>query len=274
MNAMDVLRAVRRHPVISGTCIAVTVIGAAGIYKTVPTTYQNGASYAVLGPDKGIGDNGKLQQLNPWSRAGDAGAQIAASTLVTTGNSSTFQAALKRSGVTSTSSLQVSTSGGGIVVDVTTTSKSAPATGADIPKIFAALKGLLQNNQARVGAPAGSYYQLWEQSSPGVPGRVSSSKVKTAGVAGVLGLLVTLMIVLFYDWRLRLRQRPGRRHDARLHDVAEASPTSETAAMYARRHAPISVASAPSRVSRTRRIRRTPQPVDSRADSASDQVAD
>src|SRR5882724_10700578 len=184
MNALDALRVTRSHPIILAVCLALTIIGCFGVYKSLPIRYQDGASLVLLPPGTIIDQKGNPVRINPLQNAGDGPAQISASTLVLIGNSGSFQAGLQRSGVTSTSVLQVSADGGGIVIVIVTTSKSAPATSSDVPKIIAALRVELRRQQASLGAPANTYYDLKQLTGPGLPTQVSGGKIKTSAIAG------------------------------------------------------------------------------------------
>lgn len=196
----------RRHPILLVICLALTVMGSVGVYSTLPTRYQDQASLVLLPPGTVPDDKGVQVQTNPLQRAGDGPAQIAASALVLIGSSPAFQAQLATSGVTSKSLLQVSADGGGVIIDVLTTSKSAAATSKDIPIIVDALKAELAREQKSLSAPTSTYYDLQNLTSAGLPASIAGGKTKTAGVAGIAGIIVTLMVILAYDWRLRRRR--------------------------------------------------------------------
>ncbi len=205
MNALDVLRVLKRHPVVLTILLAVTLGGVFAVYQTLPVTYQNTTAVALLAPNKTLNDLGQPEKVNPLQVAGSSSAELAASGLVLVANSTAFERQLKRAGVTSAVTVISDPDGGGIVLDVTTASQSRATANADLPKVTSALTAWLRDQQVGLGAPKRTMFTLHALTDAGPATRVSSGRLKTSAVAGVVGILVSIGLVLLYDGRQRRR---------------------------------------------------------------------
>ena len=168
----------------------------------------HGAVLLVLLPPEVIitGDGTKVR-VNPWQEVGDNASQVTASALASVGNSDQFVGELASAGVTSKTTVAVSLSGGGVVLDVGAVNGNAARASADLAVTVAKLRTALEQRQQSVGAPNGSLLRAVELAPPGSPVPVTGNRTKLVGVTGLLGLIVALIAVSAVEGRSRRSQR-------------------------------------------------------------------
>jgi hypothetical protein len=208
VNVVDMLRAARRHPVALVILLVATLAASAGVYLTLPTNYEADASLQLLPPNTMVDPtSGKVQLVNPIGVAGGQAAQIEASVLAQIASSKPFVVALQEKKVTSATVVSVSQYGGGTILAVSATNRSAAAAVSDLKVLVGSLIDELKTDQQQLGAPANSLLSLKNLTGFGAPTPMTGSKVKLAAVAGVLGLIVTLLVVLLIDSRAKRRAK-------------------------------------------------------------------
>lgn len=190
------MSAIRRHPLTFLFCLLVTAGGGAAVWATVPLQYEAKTSYAVLPPSTVLDGNGKQIRVNPWQQAGSNASQIATSALATISAGQAFQRELASHGVTSITTVAVEAAGGGVVLGVSTTSPDPQAATRDQAVLVDALRATLQGQQDAVKAPAGSYLRMLEIIGATDPVPLTAGKVKLAGIAVALGLVLSLLTVV------------------------------------------------------------------------------
>jgi hypothetical protein len=185
--------------------VLLTVAGAAGVYLTVPKPYQATSLLVLLSSDTTVDGNGHTTVVNPWNDAGSNSAQVVASALATVAASDRFLNTLATKGVQSSTSVQVSTGGGGVLLEVATVDKTATVAAQDLATVTEALQTELADRQKAAGAPANSFLHLASLTGQSLPAPQGGSRLKLSGVAVVLGLLVTMIVVAAVDSRARRR---------------------------------------------------------------------
>jgi hypothetical protein len=210
VNVLDLLRAARRHPVALAILLVATMAVSVAVYLTLPTNYEADASLQLLPPNTQIDPNGKVLPVNPIGVAGGQSAQIEASVLAQVASSKQYVVALTKKGVTSTPAVSVSEFGGGTILAVSTTNRNAAAAGKDLRTLVGSLITELKRSQQQLGAPANSLLSLKNLTGFGPPTPMTGSKVKLTAVTGVLGLIVTLLVIILIDSRASRRTAPSR----------------------------------------------------------------
>lgn len=203
MDGLGIIRAALRHPWVIAICLVLTVISSAAVFLLAPKSYSANAQVILLGSNVSLDANGKPVAVNPLSQAGDNAAQVAASALVVISETDSFANALKATGASSSYSVSVSGSGGGVVLIVSTTSKQAAAATHDLPLVVKQLSAALKDQQDKLGAPADTYMSLSGFTGEGAASPASGGRSKLTAVAGILGLLISLMAGVVADARKR-----------------------------------------------------------------------
>jgi hypothetical protein len=226
VTGADVLRAVVRHPVIFIVCMVVALGACATVWYAVPTTYTAQSSLVLLPPEVIITSDGTKVRVNPWQEVGDNASQVTASALASVGNSDQFVSQLASAGVRSTTTVGVSLSGGGVVLDVNAVNGNAAQATSDLSVTVARLRAALEQRQQSVGAPSGSLLRAVELAPPGTPLPVTGNRTKLVGVTGLLGLIVALIAVSLVEGRSR-RAEHGRTDnvDAPMEPMGDLTPS-------------------------------------------------
>jgi hypothetical protein len=207
VNGVEIVGAARRHPAILIGMLLLTIAAAFGTYKAIPVTYKAETKLIFLAPGVSIDGNGKRIPINPWSVLGDNAAQVAASALASVANGTDFQSVLGSKGVTSATTIAVDTSGGGgVVLDVDAVNKVAETAVKDMNIVVGDLQHELLKRQQAAGAPSGTSFSAQPLTADSVATPVSGGRSKVGAVAGVLGLIVTLVTLLIVDARSRRRR--------------------------------------------------------------------
>jgi hypothetical protein len=207
VTGLDVLRAVRRHPVVFIVCMLAAVSAAGAVWFGVPKNYSADSSLVLLSPEVITTGDGTHVRVNPWQQVGDNASQVTASALASVANSSEFQHQLAQSGATSTTAVAVSLTGGGVVLDVTAVNRDPAAASRDLRTTIEAVRSALLERQRAVGAPPSSLLRAVELTAPGDPTPMTGSRTKLAGVTGVLGLIIALVAVSLVEGRSRRSRR-------------------------------------------------------------------
>lgn len=208
MDVSTVLAVLRRRWLVVLLLVAATGGAAAWVYGNVPVVYQSQASMIVLLPNENSDGSGATYPVNPYLNVGAASSQVAASALVTVSSSEEFLSALADQGVTSTTTAQVATYGGGVVLELTATNSSAAAAVADLPVVSAQISAELEQRQDAAGAPAGTLLTATDLTAPTPATPLTGDRTKLAAVTVLIGLLDTLAVVLVAE-AVRRRRRTG-----------------------------------------------------------------
>lgn len=209
INGFDLLRAVGRNVAVFVICLILTVAASAAVFLSVRVPYKAETLLVLLAPAVVTNDVGQTAAQNPWQVAGAGPAQVTASALASIAESEPFLNQLEEQGVTGTTDVLVSTSGGGVVLDVSSVNNDGKAAGTDLTKLIAALQVELEKRQASVGAPGDSFLRLTDLTSGSSPSLQTGDRTKLTGVAGVLGLLVTVVAVAVADTFKRRKRQPA-----------------------------------------------------------------
>ena len=186
----------------------VVALGAcASVWYSVPTTYTAQSSLVLLPPDVITTPDGAKVRVNPWQEVGDNASQVTASALASVGNSDQFLEQLAAAGVKSKTTVGVSLSGGGVVLEVSAVNADPARASADLGVTVSKLHDALEQRQQSVGAPSGSLLRAVELAPPGPPLPVTGSRTKLVGVTGLLGLVVALIAVSLVEGRSRRADR-------------------------------------------------------------------
>lgn len=230
MTVLDLLHALRRHPVVLVLCLVASINAGVAVWLGVPTSYQAESSLVLLSPENVLDGNGKLVRINPWDRAGDNASQVMASALSSVANSPNFVDTLEARGVTSATSVDVALSGGGVVLNLTAVSRDSASASADLTTLSNEVQVTLAERQRQVGAPANSLLRAVALTEPGPPLPLTGSRIKLAGVTIVLALIFSVLAVLLVDararrWAARLRKSTAAKKKAAAYDVPVAATT-------------------------------------------------
>lgn len=182
-------------------CLLATAGATVGIFLQLPAPYKASTLLVVLSPGNELNDKGTIVAVNPWQIAGSNPAQVTASALASIASSKPFTDSLAAKGVSSTSEVTVSMTGGGVILDVSVTNAKSAKAADDLAVLASALASELQNRQASVGAPPESYLRLADLTGKSSPILQTSDRTKLAGIVGALGLLITIGAVVIVDAR-------------------------------------------------------------------------
>jgi hypothetical protein len=189
---------VRRHWVVAVACLVATVAVAAVVYLRVPVYYTTQTQLVVLSPAARADSNGDLVAFNPYLTAGDGPSQVMASALQRVAVSPSFEVALANRGVSSEYSVAVATSGGGVVLEVVTVALNPTTALNDLNTAAKLLNETLVKQQLDAGSPENQLLTMRDLVGPSQPSPLPGDRMKLAGIAGVLGLVLTglMMTVL------------------------------------------------------------------------------
>jgi hypothetical protein len=211
MTVLNLLRALRRHPVVAIGLLVASLNAGIAVWLGVPTFHEADSSMVLLSPGTVVDGDGKAIRINPWDRAGDTPAQVLASTIATVANSPSFVDGLAGKGVTSATTVEVALSGGGVVLNLSTMNRSATAATSDLRTLIDEVQATIVARQRAVGAPANSLLRADLLTEPGPPLALTGNRVKLAGVTVVLGIIVSVLVILLVDARTARARRLLRR---------------------------------------------------------------
>lgn len=203
LNLADLLATVRRHWVVAVACLVATVAVGAVVYLRVPVYYTTQTQLVVLSPAARADSNGDLVAFNPYLTAGDGPSQVMASALQRVAVSPSFEVALANRGVTSEYSVAVATSGGGVVLEVVTVALNPTTALNDLNTASKLLNETLVKQQLDAGSPENQLLTMRDLVGPSQPSPLPGDRMKLAGIATLLGLVLTGLMLTVLAARSR-----------------------------------------------------------------------
>ncbi|HEY0640480.1 MAG TPA: hypothetical protein VGD67_22855, partial [Pseudonocardiaceae bacterium] len=195
----------RRHWAVAAACLVATVAVAGVVYLRVPVYYTTQTQLVVLSPASRADSNGDLVAFNPYLTAGDGPSQVMASALQRVAVSPGFEVALRDRGVTTDYSVAVATSGGGVVLEVVTVGLDPQVSLRDLNTVSAFLTETLEKQQIDAGSPENQLLTMRDLVGPSEPEALPGDRMKLAAIAGVLGLVLTALMLTVLATRARRR---------------------------------------------------------------------
>lgn len=184
-------------------CLVATVAMSAVVYLRVPVYYTTQTQLVVLSPASRADSNGDLVAFNPYLTAGDGPSQVMASALQRVAVSPSFEVALANRGVTSDYSVAVATSGGGVVLEVVTVALDPQTALRDLGTASRLLNETLVKQQLDAGSPENQLLTMRDLVGPSQPSPLPGDRVKLAGIAAALGLVLTGLMLTVLAARSR-----------------------------------------------------------------------
>jgi Chain length determinant protein len=195
LNLKDLFAAVRRHWVVTIACLLATGVASTMVYLNVPVYYTSQTQLVVLTPAARKDANGVDLPFNPYLTAGDGPSQVVASALERIAASPGFRAELAKRGVTTEPSAVVALGGGGVVLELATVGKDPAATGTDLDTLSVLLNETLAKQQLDAGSPENQLLTMKDLVGPSDPTPLPGDRVKLTAIAGVLGLVLTGLVI-------------------------------------------------------------------------------
>jgi hypothetical protein len=206
VNALDLVRAARRHLAVVLACLFAAVAVAALVFLQVPVYYSAQTQLVVLSPGTEFDAEGRPQPVNPFLSAGNNAAQVTASALATVATSQTFETELANSGFASEKyAVEVADGGGGVVLLLTTVSKNEQIAARDLATVATLLHETLAKRQIEAGAPENQLFVMRDLVGASDPEVLAGDRNKLTMVAFALGVAMTVLVVVVLEGRDRRR---------------------------------------------------------------------
>lgn len=194
MTLEELLRTARRSWRALAAIAVVTLMSTTAAFLLVPVEWSAQTQMVLLTPSNQRDDRGGFLPVNPFLVVGDDAAQVAASAMASIAGSQRFQDGLAERGATGTTAVEVSTSGGGVVLALSTLNGSPDSAQGDLRLLREQLMEYLEERQLEAGAPPTQLYTLADllgESEPTPVGERRATVSAAVLAVGALSLLFT-----------------------------------------------------------------------------------
>lgn len=207
MTLLDVARALRRFSTVFLVVIVATAGASIFVWTQVPIVYQSGASLVVLTANQVEGPENSSIPVNPYQSAGDQSTVVATEALASISGSPEFQERLADAGVTSDTTIEVSSIGGGVILALTATNTRSVSAKADVSILADLMSQEFRARQLDAGAPEISLLTADVLVVPNDPVPSAADRTVVTGAVAVIGVILALFAVLLLEFLHRPRRK-------------------------------------------------------------------